>query len=434
METQQGSLDYERLGHILESIHPGVTIADSSGIFRFVSRSYLNGRTVKSSDIIGKFAGSEEMMKMFSPCVTQMVFETHERVTTVQKGVDNDETFVTGIPVFEGDRLEMIISYSSWEITGFDDLRERYNVLQYQNKKLLKEIDLMSGRDGGKRYIAESSRSRDARRLVGVFCDAGCPCYIYGPSGSGKSFLASTVYGKKGALYTFDCEPVSEEVMEAELLGEDSMISPLSGIYAVVLKHIDRLSPRLQRAVVDKCRRAGVVPVGLAEYSLEDLRAKGRAAEEFVSEFDPYQVQIYSLNERAEDLKSFIDYYLGWANKKYSRAVEFTPRALGCLLSYEWKENVDEVRRTVERIVLTTEKKKVDIFDLPDRITGSSSEVFAQNASLKDMLEFYERGLVVQAYEKYKTSVAVAQKLGISQATAVRKIHKYAGRDVDVNE
>lgn len=393
-------MDYEQLGHILESIHPGVTIADSSGVFRFVSNSYLSGRSVKGSDIIGKFAGSEEMMKMFSPCVTQMVFESHKRVTTVQKGVDNEETFVTGIPVFKDGELEMIISYSSWEITGFDDLRERYNVLQYQNKKLLDEIELMTGRDGGQRYIAQSSRSRDARRLAGVFCDAGCPCYIYGPTGSGKSYLASTIYGKKGTLYTYDCAPVGEEVIEKELLGERSMISPLSGIYAVIIKHIDRLSPRLQRAVLEKCAKAGIVPVGLSEHSVEDL-------------------------------KSFIDYYLGSANKKYSRSVEFTPRAMGCLLGYDWKENIDEVHRTIERIVLTTEKKKVDVFDLPDRITGGSSEVFAQNASLKDMLEFYESGLVMRAYEKYRTSVAVAQKLGISQATAVRKIHKYAGRDVE---
>ena len=398
-------MDYEQLGHILESIHPGVTIADSNGVFRFVSNSYLSGRSVKGSDIIGKFAGSEEMMKMFSPCVTQMVFESHKRVTTVQKGVDNDETFVTGIPVF--------------------------NVLQYQNKKLLDEIELMTGRDGGQRYIAQSSRSRDARRLAGVFCDAGCPCYIYGPTGSGKSYLASTIYGKKGTLYTYDCAPVREEVIEKELLGEGSMISPLSGIYAVVIKHIDRLSPRLQRAVLEKCAKAGIVPVGLSEHSVEELKGADKLSEEFVSEFEPYQVQMYSLGERAEDLKSFIDYYLGSANKKYSRSVEFTPRAMGCLLGYDWKENIDEVHRTIERIVLTTEKKKVDVFDLPDRITGGSSEVFAQNASLKDMLEFYESGLVMRAYEKYRTSVAVAQKLGISQATAVRKIHKYAGRDVE---
>lgn len=75
-------------------------------------------------------------------------------------------------------------------------------------------------------------------------------------TGSGKSYLASTIYGKKGTLYTYDCAPVGEEVIEKELLGEGSMISPLSGIYAVIIKHIDRLSPRLQRAVLEKMRKS----------------------------------------------------------------------------------------------------------------------------------------------------------------------------------
>ncbi len=144
-----------------------------------------------------------------------MVFESHKRVTTVQKGVDNEETFVTGIPVFKDGELEMIISYSSWEITGFDDLRERYNVLQYQNKKLLDEIELMTGRDGGQRYIAQSSRSRDARRLAGVFCDAGCPCYIYGPTRKRQKLSCfHYIRQKKERFYTYDCAPVGEEVIE----------------------------------------------------------------------------------------------------------------------------------------------------------------------------------------------------------------------------
>jgi DNA-binding NtrC family response regulator len=267
--------------------------------------------------------------------------------------------------------------------------------------------------------------------VIDNFSEAGCPCYIYGPPGSGKSYLASTIYGRKGTLYSYDCAPVSEEIVEKELLEDGSMISPFSGIYAVIIKHIDRLSPRLQRAVLEKCRKAGIVPVGLSEHSIEELKEADRLTEEFISAFAPYQVQVYSLGERAEDLKHFIDYYLGLANEKYARSIELTPRAMGCLLSHDWKENIDEVHRTMERIVLTSEKKRVDVFDLPDRITGGSSEVFAQKASLKDMLEFYESGLILQAYEKYKTSVAVAQKIGISQATAIRKIHKYAGRDVE---
>ena len=91
--------------------------------------------------------------------------------------------------------------------------------------------------------------------VIDNFSEAGCPCYIYGPPGSGKSYLASTIYGRKGTLYSYDCAPVSEEIVEKELLEDGSMISPFSGIYAVIIKHIDRLSPRLQRAVLKNAEK-----------------------------------------------------------------------------------------------------------------------------------------------------------------------------------
>ena len=140
------------------------------------------------------------------------------------------------------------------------------------------------------------------------------------------------------------------------------------------------------------------------------------------------------MNERPEDIERYIEYYLGVFNKKYSRSVTITPRAIECLLGYEWKGNVDEIKHTIERIVLTAEGSKVDVYRLPDKITGGSASIFMQSASLKDMMEFYEKGLVVQAYEKYRTTVAVAEKLGISQATAVRKIQKYIGRESSKHE
>ena len=78
----------------------------------------------------------------------------------------------------------------------------------------------------------------------------------------------------------------------------------------------------------------------------------------------------------------------------------------------------------LERIVLTAENNKIDAFLLPENISEGSMEFFAK-ASLKDALEFYEKGIIERAYDKYKTTVKVSQELGISQATAARKIQKY---------
>ena len=168
-----------------------------------------------------------------------------------------------------------------------------------------------------------------------------------------------------------------------------------------------------------------VIIVGISKFSLEHLKESGKIIKDFYYLFKPYQVQFYSLKERPEDLKAYIEYYLNLYNGKYGRNVYFSPKAMKCLFNYEWKENINEVKYTVERLVLTTEKERIDIFHLPKQISDSSVEFFSEMTSLKEMMDFYEKEIIQEAYEKYKTTVAVAENLGISQASAVRKIQKY---------
>ena len=95
-----------------------------------------------------------------------------------------------------------------------------------------------------------------------------------------------------------------------------------------------------------------------------------------------------------------------------------------CLLNYAWPENINEIKYMLERIVLTAENESVNMYQLPKQISESSEEYFSK-ASLKDAMEFYEKGIIKRAYDRFKTTVRVAQELGISQATAARKIQKY---------
>ena len=45
--------------------------------------------------------------------------------------------------------------------------------------------------------------------------------------------------------------------------------------------------------------------------------------------------------------------------------------------------------------------------------------------SLKERIEALERQIIQDSYSRYGTTVAVAEDLGISQATAARKVGKY---------
>lgn len=416
------------LGKILESIHPGVTIADGEGNFVFASKLYLESVGVSETDIIGKNCADEEISRIFSPCATKLVLEKGERVTTVQRDLHSAETFVTGIPIFENGTIVMVVCYSSWEVTGYDDLRDRYNMLRHENQKLRSEIDRLVRKDiVSSSLISCGKKSSDTVRLVRIFSEADCPCFLYGPSGSGKSYLAQLVYSNKGAVSVYDCSMLSADTIAKELFGDGESAGKINsnGYRALVIKNAERLTPELQNRLVGFIKHSRLILVGISEFSLETLLEKKIITDEFYHFFSAYQAEVFPLKERPEDLKNFIEYYLDTFNRRYSRKVRFTPRALSCLLSFNWKENIDEVKSVVERIVLTAEKETVDVYNLPQRFSSSSSDIYSENATLKEMLEFYESGIINRTYESFPTTVSLAKKLGISQASAVRKIQKY---------
>ena len=66
--------------------------------------------------------------------------------------------------------------------------------------------------------------------------------------------------------------------------------------------------------------------------------------------------------------------------------------------------------------------------------SGSQREIFLQRleenaCSLEALLERFEAQIFQALYQKYKSSYKVAERLGISQSTATRKIKKYIGEE-----
>lgn len=424
--------DFEILGKILENIHPSITIADRQGVFVYVGTSCSDFFGVEPKKLLGKSAGNPEVADIFRPCVTELVFEKKEKIVTVQKNINGTETLVTGIPIFsDRNELAMIIAFSSWEITSYEDLKNSYDRLKKENKDLLNQLNRLT-RDEyiNMNVVGESKSSRDAIRLLKIFSSADVPAYVYGPNGSGKKYLAKVTYGNRGILCEYNCNLLSEENVDRELFGNDEAEGLIHGAVnkTIIIQNIDQLTPVLQRKLVNCIRHREVNIVCIAEKSLEQLKAEKRMIEDFYYLFKSYQVQVYAISERAEDLNVFLNYYLDFYNMKYDRKVYLSPKAMNCLLNYDWPENINEIKYTMERMVLTAEQDKIDIYNLPKQISDQSMEVFSDHTSLKDMMDFYEKGIITRAYEKYRTTTAVAEHLGISQASAVRKINKWVCR------
>lgn len=430
-------IDFGLIGRTLEQIHPGLTIADRNGIFVYAGHEFLSALGITSDQLIGKNAASNEISEMVSPCVTAMVLEEKKKITTVQKDVRGVSCFVTGIPIFdESDQLLMIVCYSSWDVKSSEDLKQRYDALKIENLRLQGEIERLVQSDKiSSSIIRRSKKALETVSLIRTFSEADCPAYIYGPPGSGKSYTASLIYSEKGAVGSCNCQLLDEERIEKELFGSKGIVSS-GGYRAVMIKGIDTLPAAVQHIIIRKFKEHDVIPIGIANVSLGELRDKKSITQEMLSFFRPYQAEVYSINSCPEDMKCFIEYYICEYNKKYSRNVSFTPRAMNCLLGHDWKENIDEIQYTIERLVLTADRESIDIFDLPKDFTRQSNELFAESGTLREMLEFYEGEIIKQHYSICHTSVALAERLGISQASAVRKIQKYVrtkGQDENGN-
>ena len=95
------------------------------------------------------------------------------------------------------------------------------------------------------------------------------------------------------------------------------------------------------------------------------------------------------------------------------------------LCHYDWPGNVRELENFVERMVLTSRGAVIERDELPLALLEHDMRMERENGSLRQMMEAYEKKIILDAYFKYKTSVHVARKLSISQTSAAQKIRKY---------
>ncbi len=423
----QGSGDFiTRLGNILSELHEGVTIADENGIFVYASPSCRETFHVDPQQIIGRSAKLVEENGIFRPCITSQVLCKRQRLRSVQKNREGRELLVTGVPLLDGDgQMTGVICYSSWNIADYEELKSNYEELKQDNLQLKQELRELRKMKGYAQEIIERSKTtRDNIRLLQKFAHTDTPVMLSGPNGSGKRFLAHCVFAIDRE---YNCELVSEEMLARDLFGgSDSEKGILQKTTAetILLLHAENLSVELKKRLAEYIKEGASKIILTSEQSLEQMKSQDRTPDAFYYLFRVGEIQVHPLRERIEDLSGYLEYYLALYNEKYGRHVTFKPAAMECLLNYAWPENINEIKYILERIVLTAEEESVNVYQLPKQISSSSEEYFSRT-SLKDAMEFYEKGIIQRAYDKYKTTVRVAQELGISQATAVRKIQKY---------
>ncbi len=271
---------------------------------------------------------------------------------------------------------------------------------------------------------------------------------IRGESGAGKELVARAVHRasprSRRPMLTVNCAAIPSELIESQLFGhkkgsftgaDNDHIGwfQQSHTGTLFLDEIGELTLEGQAKLLRILEGHPFLPVGATTEVLVDVRvlaATNRDLAEFVRErkfredlfyrLSVFELLVPPLRDRGDDIGILIDHFLDHFRRQHGRAsLQLSPPARDRLLEYAWPGNVRQLRNVIDSAVVMADAPAINVDDLGLRDAGLS-----QLDTLR--IDEWERRLITKALQRAGGSVPDAAKLlGISRATAYRKITEY---------
>ena len=302
------------------------------------------------------------------------------------------------------------------------------------------------------KIIIKSESMKQVVKLAIKVARVDSSVLITGETGVGKEVLARVVHKHScrvnGPFIKLNCGAIQAELVESELFGYEpgaftgarregkpGLIELADG-GTLFLDEIGDLPLNLQVKFLRVLQEREIQRVGGVETKgvnfrliaatnklLEDLVKQNKFREDLFYRLDVIPMTIPPLRERKEDILPLALYFLNKFSQKYGLSMRITPEVVAVLLNNDWPGNVRELENTIERLLVTGD---TDV--APDHLihkSSSSNEYGKSCLNLRDILDETEKHLILQAFEQCKTTREMAEVLGISQSTVVKKMRKH---------
>ncbi|WP_191556768.1 sigma-54 interaction domain-containing protein [Metabacillus idriensis] len=443
---------------ILHSLKDDILVTNLDGIILKVSEFTGKIYGVESDSLIGKSVYDLEAQGLFTPILTPIVVKEKKKITFVQTTNKGKKLLVTGIPVYnEAGELYRVVSYSH-DITELADYKNFLITMEEEMERVKTELDLLRSRqlyDAG--IIAKSEAMQKVISTSIQVSEVDVNVLILGESGVGKSLLAKFIHNKSerknGPFIEVNCGAVPDTLVEAELFGYEGGsftganrkgkigLIELSDGGTLFLDEIGELplahQVKVLKVIQEKqfYRVGGTKPIHvdfrLISATNKDLQ---KAIEEKLFREDLYfrlnvvPITIPPLRQRTEDIVPLIHLLLKQFEEKYKKEKTLDEAVTHHLLHYDWKGNVRELINILERLVVISPSSLITVDHLPEYIKAAvppSPFPIDDHQTLSEMMDAVERQILLKARKKYKTTVRMAEALGISQPSIVRKMKKH---------
>ena len=463
---------------ILDNLPDGVYVLDDRGNYIFVNSAYVQALNMPKSVLLQYNVHDFLSTGQIDFCISDIVYREKRQVVMFQDVMDTQNygrnTFrqmVISTPIFdETGKVRNILAV----VRPLDMMNSLYHQAS--------QSDTISAFTGvgatppvtGKAVIAESAAMQAILSTAATVALVDSAVLITGESGTGKEVIAQFIHDasprNKQGLVVINCASLPENLLEAELFGYEkgaftgAAPGGKMGLFeaahggTLFLDEINSMPLNLQGKVLRALETKTIQRVGSTKSKKVDFRLLTASNEDLTKlvEEKRFRADLYyrlavipirlpPLRERREDIVPLALHFLDMYCRKYSKDKIFTQQTLQLITQYPWPGNVRELKNFVERSVVMSLGRQIEVLDVSsflDTVSAQSQntapdaadltpsdarfeQMLSAGVSLEDYIAQCERNYVGYALQKYHNSYQAAAALGTSQSSIMRRKQKY---------
>jgi len=294
--------------------------------------------------------------------------------------------------------------------------------------------------------------------LVGQVAASRSTVLLQGESGTGKELIAKAIHlnspRRDQAFVPVNTGSMPPDLLESTLFGHvkgafTSAIASKKGLFEIAdrgtifLDEIGNMSMDTQSKILRVLQdrkfmhlggvheiQVDVRIIAATNADLKQLVQEGHFREDLFYRLNVITLDLPPLRQRKEDIPLLAAHFLEKYAKENNRPIlQLTPDTLRLLMAYSWPGNVRELENVIERAVVLSTETDMGPDLLPDPIVGRSAAVSAlehrADASLFDMMEDYQRHIIVDMLEKCGwNQTDAAERFQVPLSTLNQKIKR----------
>jgi two-component system nitrogen regulation response regulator NtrX len=374
-----------------------------------------------------------------------------------ERGIDVPVIVYTGTGSYE--RCVQAMRLGAYTFVDKNDpvervAREVENAIERQ--ALLAEVATL------RRYAADESAllgdsppMRKLKDAIARVAPVPSSVLIIGESGSGKELVARDLHRLSGRerepFIAVNCAALPDTLIESELFGHErgaftgaqttrKGAFETAGKGTLFLDEIGELPLAAQAKLLRVLEERQIVRLGASKPLAVPARvvaatnrelaadvAAGRFRQDLLFRLDVHSLRVPPLRDRLSDVPQLVEHLLALICERFGmRRKRVTPDALGRLTAHDWgRNNVRELRNTVERMIIAADGDVIGAEHVPDDIAVPSpaSGSGGPGQTYLERKAEAERQIIALALARNEGHITrTAQELGLADHASLLKI------------